>query len=152
MSDEIHRLDPRVMPVEPLRERIPDYAATFTVGLGAMAVVGLLWGFLTDASLLEGIAWTVMLGGVLFLLVGGATGGGYANLGLGAATSIFGGRRDYDEDVTDEEIRRGKVKKRDPQERLRKGLRPPPNPTAFWQVIGGICYVALGVLILETLV
>lgn len=151
MSERARRVDPRVGPIEPLRERFPDYAATFTVGLAIMLVLGLLWGLASEASLLEGMAWSLMLGGVLLLLIGGATGGGYANLGLGAMTTVFGGRQNYDEDVTDEDIRRGKVKKRDAGERLRKGLRPPPNPTAFWQVIGGICYIALGVFLLETL-
>jgi hypothetical protein len=33
-------------------------------------------------------------------------------------------------------------------ERLRKGLRPEANPSAFWQVIGGIAAVAGGVLLL----
>ncbi len=150
-SGRVRRVDPRVVPVEPLRERLPDYAVTFTVGLAVMAAIGLLWGLFTDASLPEGIAWALMLGGVLLLLVGGATGGGYANLGLGAVTTIFGGRQNYDEDVTDEDIRRGKVKKRDTRERLRQGLRPPPNPTAFWQVVGGIAYIGIGVLILEAL-
>jgi hypothetical protein len=36
-------------------------------------------------------------------------------------------------------------------ERLRKGLRPQANPTAFWQVIGGIAYLVVGVAFFELL-
>lgn len=142
--------DPRLAPVEPLRQRLPAYAVVFAVGLGVCLVLGSIWGLLTDASMVEGISWTSMLYGVVLLLIGGTTGGGYANLGLGAFGSIFGGRQNYDEDVTDEDIRQGRVKRRDPRERLRKGLRPPPNPTAFWQVIGGLAYIGVGVLLIES--
>ena len=37
----------------------------------------------------------------------------------------------------------------DPRERLRKGLRPKANPTAFWQVVAGFAYVGIGVALLE---
>ena len=48
--------------------------------------------------------------------------------------------------MSDEELRRGEVmKKRDPMARLRRGLRPQANPTAFWQVIAGFVYIGIGV-------
>ena len=61
--------------------------------------------------------------GTLLLLVGGARGGGYTNLGLGAVEAVVGGRNRTDDDYEeDEELRRGAVmKRRDPMERLRKG-------------------------------
>ena len=59
---------------------------------------------------------------------------------------LVGGRnRTGDDYEDDDELRRGKsMKRRDPMARLRKGLRPPPNPTAFWQAIGGFVMIALG--------
>ncbi len=149
MSDASRTSDPRIKDTRPLGERLPDYAVTFAVGLFVLVGLGLLWGVGTRASLTEGMAWSLMMGGVLLLLIGGASGGGYTNLGVGAFGSIFGGRQSYDEDVTDEDIRRGKVKKRDARERLRQGLRPAPNPTAFWQVIGGLAYIGIGLLLIE---
>jgi hypothetical protein len=84
--------------------------------------------------------------GTLLLLVGGARGGGYTNLGLGAIEAVAGGRNRTDDDYEeDEELRRGAVmKRRDPMERLRKGLRPSANPSAFWTSVAGGLYVLLG--------
>jgi undecaprenyl pyrophosphate phosphatase UppP len=36
-------------------------------------------------------------------------------------------------------------KRVDPMDRLRKGLRPEANARAFWQVIGGVLYIAIGI-------
>jgi hypothetical protein len=79
--------------------------------------------------------------------VSGARGGGYGNIGIGAVEAVVGGRNRAGDDLEhDNEIRRGQtMKRRDPMDRLRKGLRPPPNPSAFWQAVAGFLYIALGV-------
>jgi hypothetical protein len=48
-------------------------------------------------------------------------------------------------------VRRGRVQRVDPRERLRKALRPEKNPRAFWQVIAGPVYLASGIALLEIL-
>ncbi len=138
--------------LEPLRERMPIYLRVFALGFGVAAAVGLVWGAFSGASFVQGVAWAVLAYGVLLLLFGGATGGGYTNIGVGAVGSIFGGRHQYDADPSDPDVRRGGVGKVDPRERLRKGLRPAANPTAFWQVVAGFAYVAIGVALLELVV
>ena len=132
----------------PLRDRLPDYLAIFGAGWAVMAVVGVAVALFTDASIIEGIAYVAMGGGVLMLLGGGATGGGYTSLGLGAAGAVLGSGQRHDEEYDDAEVRRGRIKKVNPRDRLRKGLRPEKNPRAFWQVIAGFAYLAsaLGLL------
>jgi hypothetical protein len=143
---------PTVEPVlEPLSERFPGYLAAFGVG-GAVAIaVGLIVTAVSSVSLLSGVGYSLIGLGTLLLLVGGATGGGYANLGIGAVDALVGGRNRSDDDFSDSDARRGRVtKRRDPMERLRKGLRPPPNPTAFWQTIAGFAYIAAGAALILT--
>ena len=144
MSDEAASI-----PTEPLRERIPRYAVAFGVGCAVAATIGMIIAAFTDAGLVTGAGYGVVGWGVILLLVGGTTGGGYANMGVGAAQSLFGGRTRYDDDFDDPDVRRGRVKKVDASSRLRKGLRPAPNPTAFWQVIGGLAALVLGVVLLS---
>lgn len=144
-------VDDRTGEQEPLRDRIPGYLAAFGIGCAVAALLGLLIATFTGAGLAIGASYGLVGWGVLLLLMGGTTGGGYANIGVGAAQSLFGGRSRYDEDIDDPDIRRGKVKATDPRERLRRGLRPPPNPTAFWQVIGGLVAAFLGLVLLGLL-
>jgi len=134
-------------PVEPLGERMPGYLVAFGIGAGAAGLVGLIAWLATSAGLVACLGYSFIGLGTLLLLVGGARGGGYSNLGIGAIEALVGGRNRTDDDyVSDEELRRGAVmKKRDPMDRLRRGLRPQANPTAFWQVIGGLAYVGIGV-------
>ncbi len=134
-----------------LRERMPEYLATFGVGLLAAALVGALIAAFSSADLTGGVGYTIIALGVVYLLAGGASGGGYTNMALGATGSIFGGRGRLDEDVDDPDVRRGALPKTDPMERLRKGLRPEANPRAFWQVIGGFSYIAIGVIVVEVI-
>ncbi len=134
-----------------LRERMPDYLAVFGVGLGAAALVGALIGVLSSASFFDAVGYSIIGLGVVLLLAGGASGGGYTNMALGATGSLFGGRGRPDEDVDDPDVRRGALPKSDPMERLRRGLRPEANPRAFWQVIGGFAYIAVGVVVVEYL-
>ncbi len=134
----------------PLSERFPVYLGVFGLGFVVATLAGAVWGAAAGSSIPTAVAYSLMLYGVLLLLIGGATGGGYTNIGLGAVGSIFGGRHlRHDDSYDDPDVRRGAMEKMDLQERLRKGLRPQANPTAFWQVIGGIAYVALGVGIVE---
>ena len=153
MSDSAHET-----PLSPLRERIVDYARVFGIGLAACAVVGIIGGVITKSPWLAAIGSVSVALGVLYLLAGGARGGGYTNMGAGAVGALFGGRNQDDEEIADDDVRLGggtkgmyeKRKGRDPMDRLRKGLRPGPNPSAFWQVIGGFAYVAIGVYLLST--
>jgi hypothetical protein len=134
---------------EPLLQRLPRYGVIFGVGLAAGAAVGVVVWLATSTGLTDAMGYTYLALGTLLLLTGGARGGGYTNLGVGAVEALMGGRnRSQDDYVTDEELRRGHVmKKRDPMERLRRGLRPQANPTAFWQVIAGFLYIGVGLIL-----
>ena len=138
-------------PLEPLVERIPGYLAAFGVGGAAAIVVGVGVFAVSSSSFANSIGYTFIALGTLLLLVGGARGGGYSNLGMGAVDAVIGGRNRSDDDFSDDDARRGKInKRRDPMERLRKGLRPPPNPTAFWQTIAGFAYIGAGAWLVLT--
>lgn len=126
----------------PLSERMPDYLVTFAIGFVGAVAVGLIVWLISDIPLASTVGYTVILYGVVLLLAGGSAGGGYTNLGLGAMGSFFGTRR---ADEVQPEVR--SVHKPTPDERLQKGLRPAANPRAFWQVVGGVLYVAWGLLI-----
>ena len=132
-----------------LRERAPEYLAVFGVGLAVAAVIGAIVAGFTSAGLGEAIGYTIVMLGVIFLLAGGASGGGYTNMGLGAVGRMFGGRTSDEEIVDDVEARRGGRVRVDPHERLRRGLRPEANPRAFWQVIGGFAYLAVGIAVVD---
>jgi hypothetical protein len=132
---------------ESLRERFPTYVKAFALGLALVfAIAGIVMIFGTAGFDLA-FGYTAIFFGTLLLLLGGARGGGYSNLGVGAMEALVGGRNRVDEDPTaDDDTRRGKLTaRRDPMARLRRGLRPPPNPAAFWQTIAGFLYIALGV-------
>lgn len=136
--------------VEPLAERFPDYLKVFGLGAGVAVLAGILWGSISGLSIVEGISYSLMLLGTGFLLLGGASGGGYSNLSLGAAGALFGGRhRQADEYEDDPAARRGHRVRQDPMERLRRGLRPEANPSAFWQVIAGFSYIGAGIALIE---
>lgn len=129
--------------VLPLRERIPEYLTVFAVGFAASAGVGLLIGLIFGQNVWSGVGYTVVMLGVVMLLAGGASGGGYTNLGAGAIGAAFAGRRVDEEEQEHEDRRSGGHQ--DPMERLRKGLRPEANPRAFWQVIAGVLYITIGI-------
>lgn len=133
--------------LEPLRERFPIYLRIFSLLVGGLVVLGLGIAALGGGSARAAIGYTFIFGGTLLMLVGGARGGGYTNLGVGAVEALVSGRNRADDDyVEDEDLRRGKVlKRRDPMDRLRRGLRPPANPTAFWQTVAGLVLVVVGV-------
>ena len=130
----------------PLRDRMPDYLATFGIGLVVTFAIGILIWLISDIGLSSTIGYTTILYGVVFLLAGGATGGGYVNLGVGAVGSMFGGRR-LDGSEPGLESQGQNRKKMDSSERLAKGLRPEANARAYWQVMGGLLYIAIGLAI-----
>ena len=126
-----------------LRDRLPDYLATFGIGLAvSFGIGGIIW-LISDIKISSTIGYTTILYGVVLLLAGGASGGGYANLGIGAVGSMFGGRRLDDAENDTGGAQQGRTRM-DSRERLSKGLRPEANPRAFWQVIGGMAYIAIG--------
>jgi len=132
----------------PLRERVPEYLTIFGVTWAVIVVVGLVIGLFSSASLIEGVAYVALVVALGLLLAGGASGGGYTSLGMGAAGAIFGGRQRHDEDYDDEEVRRGAIKRVNTGDRLRRGLRPERNPRAFWQVIAGFVILAAAMILL----
>ena len=129
-----------------LRDRMPDYLATFGIGLAVTFAIGIVIWLISDIGLSSTIGYTTILYGVVFLLAGGATGGGYVNLGVGAVGSMFGGRR-LDDSETGLDGQGDNHKGADSRGRLKKGLRPEANSRAFWQVIGGALYIAIGLAI-----
>jgi len=132
----------------PLRERVPEYLTIFGVTWAVIVVVGLVIGLFSSASLIEGVAYVALVVALGLLLAGGASGGGYTSLGMGAAGAIFGGRQRHDEDYDDEEVRRGAIKRVNTGDRLRRGLRPERNTRAFWQVIAGFVILAAAMILL----
>lgn len=100
-------------------------------------------GIIFGQGIWNGVDYTIAMFGVVMLLAGSASGGGYTNLGAGAIGAAFGGRRTDEEDPEHQERQTGQ--RHDPMERLRKGLRPEANPRAFWQVIAGVLYIAIGI-------
>lgn len=138
--------DDRSSPQEqtlPLRDRLPEYGAVFGVGIAGCIAVGLVIWLVSDVALASSVGYTTILYGIVLMLAGGATGGGYTNLGMGAVGALFGTRRadEAQDDLGTTWSGRDRV---DPRERLDRGLRPEANPRAFWQVLGGVAYVALG--------
>lgn len=143
------------------QERLVQYTKLFIVGAVAIAVVGSLIGLVASSTVPVAIGYTAVFVGVVMLLAGGATGGGYANLGFGLVDRLVDharrndvqvGRPTGDPHLLSRSSRKYDVDapergRRDPMERLRKGLRPEKNPTAFWTVIGGFIYIGLGALL-----
>lgn len=132
----------------PLRDRMPDYLATFGLLWLAIVAIGLGLALFTSASAIEGIAYIAIAVALGLMLAGGATGGGYTSLGLGAAGAMLGGRQRHDEDYEDADVRRGRLKRVNTEERLRRGLRPEKNPRAFWQVVAGLITFAVAMALL----
>jgi hypothetical protein len=126
-----------------LRERMPDYLATFGIGFVVSSAIGLIFWLITDTPLASSVGYTVILYGVVLLLAGGASGGGYTHLGMGAMGALFGTRR-----VDEPQPEANSSFKVSPNERLQRGLRPESNPRAFWQVVSGALYIAIGLLML----
>lgn len=131
---------------------MPDYLALFGLGIAGCLITGLIVVVVSPNSFAAGFGYAMIGLGVILVLAGGVAGGGYANLGVGAIGTMFGSDiRAQPGSATEddpEEVRKEVFGRRgNPRERLRKGLRPEANPRAFWQVIGGSAYFALGTAI-----
>ncbi len=130
--------------VEPLRQRLPRYLRDFAVAVVAAAVTGVLVAALTGAPLGGGVGGAFVALGVVLLLSGGLSGGGYVRTS-GDYGIHYGKRHDQGLDSTEGDIARIQ----DLRARMRRELRPARNPAAFWQVIGGLAAAGLGVLVLQ---
>lgn len=126
----------------PLSERMPDYLVTFGIGLAVSVLIGGAIWVISDIPASSTVGYSVILYGVVLALAGGSSGGGYTNLGMGAMGSLFGGPR-----MDEEPAEFGSSRTLDSRERLAKGFRPEANPRAFWQVVGGALYIAIGLAI-----
>jgi hypothetical protein len=145
--------DPLLMGERPLLERLPEYAGVFVLGLAGSALVGVLVSVVFDGKMTKSIGNVTMFYGVILMFIGGATGGGYTSIGAGAARALFTTRTAIDDPIDeprDEGAVPGKPVRLDPREQMRQGLRPEANPTSFWQVIGGVAYLVIGFLFLQT--
>ncbi len=127
----------------PLSQRMPGYLKSFGLGLVLSAVAGGLIGLLSSSRVLVAVGYTILFYGIILLMAGGTSGGGYRNLTLGSVEALFGARSTVDDDLSAPDADNAE-KPRDPMARLRAGLRPEANPRAFWQVIGGFGYLAIG--------
>lgn len=97
----------------PLRERFPDYVKAFGLGVAATGAFGIVLWLITSLRLEHALGYTWIFAGVTLLLVGGARGGGYTNLSLGAAEALVGGRNRTDDNYEeDADLRHGKSMKR----------------------------------------
>ncbi len=119
----------------PLRARMPEYAALFATGLVATAAVGGLIGLLFNVPLATTMGYSFFGIGLICVLGGGAAGGDYKSLGLGQGAGRV--KFVYDEDPH-------------AIEDLRSARRPGRNPPAFWLIIAGFLYGAIGLLIANT--
>jgi len=142
----IDRKTGQLVEAESLRARFPNYAKAFLASLAGALLLGVVIFWLSSMSFDDSLGYALIAMGTLLILLGGARGGGYSNLSIGAIETLAGGRNRMDDDYEEDDgLRRGKVmSRRDPMARLRKGLRPPPNPAAFWQTIGGLLYLLVG--------
>jgi len=142
---------------EPLRERMPEYLAKFSLGVAGCAALGLIFVWASDASFAQGFGYAMVGLGAIFLLsggvAGGGVGGGYSNMGGSAGEGAQGATFDHasryqagaaahdDRDVLRQQMFGAFG---DPRERSRKRLRREVNPQAFWHVVAGFSYFALG--------
>jgi len=152
----------------PLSDRIPEYLAVFGVGLGIAILVGVVIGILSSPSVTASIAYTIMMVGVGFLLVGGLSGSGFHAGGFGSLFTASadeherGRERERDSaDAAEQRARERGVgvdgaspdstrgRKRDPRAASRRRMEAGPNPRAFWSVVAGFVYVLLGVALVS---
>jgi hypothetical protein len=134
--------------VPPLRERFSGYLVAFCLGLAAGGVLGVVIWLATSARLIDTVGYTYSALGALLLLVGGVRGSGYLSPAAGAPGSPTergdGPAREGAADPWRMVGRRGGL---DAVERRRRRLLAPANPAAFWQVVAGCAYLAVGVVL-----
>ena len=155
-------LDPEVSALtdapRPLRERLASYLALFSIGIASIVVAGATVAALAQAPMAAAVGYTAIGVGVVMVAGGGAMGGGYANLGIGDGVNRMASHSSRDfrmgERVSTTPDRRASKKyaveseygnETDLLGRLRLGLRPNRNPTAFWTVFAGFLFTAAGV-------
>lgn len=141
-----------------LRYRLPDYGVVFLVGALAIAGLGAAVGALVGASLPASIGWTAMSIGVALASAGAVAGGGYGNLGIGDGIGRMTAHSSRDfrfGETTEGTAAAPRVSKRygvgaeagygaDLLGGLRLTHRPGKNPSAFWTVVAGGLYTAIG--------
>ena len=131
-----------------LRERIGMYAQRFGFGLVAIVVVGGVIGLFGSSAVPVAIGYTAITVGAAMALIGGISGGGYANLSAGVVDRMTQARRQQQQESFGSSARHDVDPPAPPErDRLQKGLRPEKNPTAFWTVIGGFVYASMGALL-----
>ncbi len=155
------KLDPEAAAVfdapQPLRERAGGYVVVFLLGCVSIALVGAVIA-LFGAPIRSGVGYTAIAVGVFLALAGGADGAGLSSLGIGEGIGRMVAHANptflLDEDGADPPPQRGSKKygvvleptdRQDLIGRLRKGLRPERNPSAFWTVIAGLVYTGIGI-------
>ena len=116
----------------PLRSRLPEYVALFGVGLVGATSIGWLVGLMFGLPMAQAVGYTVFAFGLFCLLGGGAAGGEYKALGIGQGVGRVKHAIDEDPNVLED---------------LRRARRPGRNPAAFWMIIAGAVYTAIGMLI-----
>lgn len=118
----------------PLRDRMQEYLTLFGMGIAAAAAAGVFFSLVTASTFASAFGYSLVGLAVALLLGGGLAGSGLKDLGAGAVGAMLGSSARS----------AGSPDRPSPRERLRAGLRPEANPRAFWQVIGGFAYFALG--------
>ena len=131
------------MTTEPLRDRLPTYLSWFVVEVGLGFLLSIVVRWLTDATWTEALAYSLLGIGAVSLLMGGMSGGGFVTAGNYGIN--YGRRHNQGWNSTRGEIARAQ----DLRDRMRRRLRPEANPTAFWQVVGGIALIGLGAAVLS---
>ena len=106
--------------------------ALFGAGLVGASAVGWLVGLVFSVPMAEAVGYTFFALGLFCLLGGGAAGGEYKALGLGQGAGRVKHIIDEDPNVMED---------------LRSARRPGRNPAAFWMVIAGVLYTAIGIFI-----
>ena len=123
--------------VDRVRDRLPDFAVLFVIGLVAAAGIGALIATVTAADLWPAVAAGLIVLGVVCLLSAGLTGGSYAVGGVGKGAERYTFRFGDGNDGLVQE--------------WRDGYRPHKDTTAFLQVIACGGYIAIGALLLATM-
>ena len=147
---------------EPLRDRMPEYLRLFAFGVMGSAGFAAVVALLSSAGFSTALGNTLIVLGVGMLFVGGLGGGGYAHLSSGAIDSVLKktsrhyGRRD------DAPAAEGPGTRSAPPPQPPPPPPPPPppttatgrkgryepNPKAFWRVVAGFAYMALGAVVI----
>lgn len=129
-------------------ERIRDYLTVFAIGIVVAGVVGVvLVVFGSSVGFASAFGYTLVAFGTLLLLVGGVAGGGYSKIGTGFMSTLRGAWRPHSEETATSGEPTATI---DPADIPKPSIHPKRrgvDPAAFWQVMGGFAYFALGSLV-----